>query len=60
MIHASNDEGHELNLYCIMCAKISNTTSVDKNLKFNQVRGCVTLLPSPFFSHYALLAEEIT
>ena len=25
-------------------------------MKFNQVRGRVTLLPSPFFSHYTLLA----
>ena len=40
---------------CYMHAKISNTTSVGKNLKFNQVRGRVALLPSPFFSHYALL-----
>ena len=41
-----------------MCAKISNTTSVGKNLKINQVHGRVTLLPSLFFSH-ALLVTAI-
>ena len=33
-------------------------TSVGKNLNFNQVRGCV-MLPSLFFSHYALLIAYI-
>ena len=41
-----------------MRTKFSNATSVGKNLNFNQVRGRVTLLPSLFFSHYALLVTE--
>ena len=35
--------------------KFSNTTSVGKNWKFNQVRGRFTLPPSSFFLNYALL-----
>ena len=45
--------------YILLFAKISNTTSVGKNMKFNQVCGRVMLLPSPFFSHYALLTYKI-
>ena len=38
-------------------AKFSNTTSVGKNLNFNQVHGCFTLPPSSFFLNYALLVK---
>ncbi len=36
--------------------KFSNTTSVGKNLNFNQVRGRFTLPPPSLFSNYALLS----
>ena len=41
------------------CTKLSNTTSMGKNLNFNQVRGRITLLPSLFYSQYALLTTFI-
>ena len=41
----------------IIIPKFSNTTSVGKNWKFNQVRGRFTLPPSSFFLNYALLTE---
>ena len=40
----------------IIIPKFSNTTSVGKNWKFNQVHGRFTLPPSSFFLNYALLA----
>ena len=60
LIHAYNKVqglSHGLNFNYSMFAKISNTTSVGKNMKFNQVRGRVMLLPSPFFFHYVLLVN---
>ena len=39
-------------------AKFSITTSVGKNVNFNQVRGCATLLLFYVVSHYALLTKR--
>ena len=40
-------------------AKFSNTTSVGKNVNFNQVRGHFILLLSYFPSHYVLLDMQV-
>ena len=37
------------------CTKFSNTTTMGKNVESNHIHGRVTLLPSRFFPHYALL-----
>ena len=46
-------------MYIIPAAKFSNVTSVGKNLKFNQVRGCFMLPPLSFFFNYALLLKIV-
>ena len=44
----------------IIIPKFSNTTSVGKNWKFNQVHGRFTLPPSSFFLNYALLPPHVS
>ena len=57
LVHRPVDEATPSRTVCMnfVQAKFSNTTSVGKNMNFNQVRGRITFLPSLVLSHYALL-----